>query len=152
LLLGNFIGGAFVAPRSGQYLHDIAPATEEVIARIPDSDERDIDDAVRAAAAAFPAWSRTTAAERSKLLLRLADLIEAELESLAALEARDSGKPVSLARRMDIPRAVLNFRFFATAILHHATESHMTDDRALNYTLRQPIGVAGLISPWNLPL
>jgi aminomuconate-semialdehyde/2-hydroxymuconate-6-semialdehyde dehydrogenase len=152
LTLGNFINGRFVAPKAGTYLDDIDPSTGEVIAQIPDSDAADVEEAVRAARAAFPGWRATPAEARSKLLLKLADLIEAELDSLAALEARDSGKPVSLAKRMDIPRAVLNFRFFATAILHHATESHMTDDRALNYTLRQPIGVAGLISPWNLPL
>ena len=150
--LANFINGQFVAPTSGAYLDDINPATGEVVARIPDSDASDVDAAVRAAKSAFPKWKATPAETRSKLLLRLADLIEAELDSLAAMESLDSGKPVALAKRMDIPRAVLNFRFFATAILHHSAESHMTDDRALNYTLRQPIGVAGLISPWNLPI
>lgn len=150
--LGNFIGGEFAPPASGVYLDDIGPATGEVIARIPDSDGRDVDAAVRAAATAFPAWSRTPVAERSKLLLRLADLIETNLEELARLESRDNGKTVALARRLDIPRAVANFRFFATAILHYASEAHSTDGVALNYTLRQPMGVAGLISPWNLPL
>jgi aminomuconate-semialdehyde/2-hydroxymuconate-6-semialdehyde dehydrogenase len=151
-LLANFLGGKFVAPRSKQYLDDINPSTEEVIAQIPDSDEQDIDDAVRAAAAAFPAWSRTTAAERSKLLLKLADLIEQNLDELAQTEAMDSGKPLSLARALDIPRAVANFRFFATAILHTSSDAHFTDAAAINYTLRQPLGVVGLISPWNLPL
>lgn len=150
--LRNFIGGRFVAPQSGAYIDDIDPATGSVIASIPDSDARDVDLAVDAARRAFPSWSRTPAAERSNLLLRLADLIERNAEELAQLESRDSGKPVSLARRLDIPRAVANFRFFATAILHDATEAHPTDAVALNYTLRQPLGVAGLISPWNLPL
>jgi aminomuconate-semialdehyde/2-hydroxymuconate-6-semialdehyde dehydrogenase len=152
LQLGNFIGGAFVPPRSGTYLDDIDPATEEVIARIPDSDERDVDDAVRAGAAAFPAWSRTPAAERSKRLLTIADLIEQNLEELARTESADSGKPLSLAKTLDIPRAVANFRFFATAILHQSSDAHLTDSAAINYTLRQPLGVVGLISPWNLPL
>jgi aminomuconate-semialdehyde/2-hydroxymuconate-6-semialdehyde dehydrogenase len=152
LPLGNFIGGTFVPPRSGSYLDDICPSTEEVIAQIPDSDERDIDDAVQAAKAAFPSWSRTTAAERSKLLLKLADLIEQNLEELAQTEATDSGKPLSLARILDIPRAAANFRFFATAILHTSSDAHFTDSTAINYTLRQPLGVVGLISPWNLPL
>ena len=134
------------------YLDDVNPATEEVIARIPDSDGRDIDDAVAAAKAAFPGWSRTPAMERSRLLLKLADLIERDSEELARTESVDNGKTLSLARRLDIPRAVLNFRFFATAILHHTTEAHATDQTALNYTLRQPLGVVGLISPWNLPL
>ena len=150
--LGNFIGGKFVPPRSGSYLDDICPSTEDVIAQIPDSDERDIDDAVQAAKAAFPSWSRTTAAERSKLLLKLADLIEQNLDELAQSEATDSGKPLSLARILDIPRAVANFRFFATAILHTSSDAHFTDSTAINYTLRQPLGVVGLISPWNLPL
>jgi aminomuconate-semialdehyde/2-hydroxymuconate-6-semialdehyde dehydrogenase len=150
--LANFIGGAFVAPRGDGYFDDIEPATGEVIAEIPDSDERDVDDAAKAAQAAFPGWSSTPAETRSRILLRLADLIEANLEELANTESRDNGKPLSLARRLDIPRAVANFRFFATAILHQSSESHATDATALNYTLRQPIGVAGLISPWNLPL
>lgn len=150
--LANFIGGAFVSPHSGAYFDDVNPATAEVIAQIPDSDERDVDDAVRAAKMAFASWSRTTAAERSNLLLKLADLIEQNLEELAHCESIDNGKTFSLAKRLDIPRAVANFRFFATAILHQASEAHMTDGAALNYTLRQPLGVVGLISPWNLPL
>jgi aminomuconate-semialdehyde/2-hydroxymuconate-6-semialdehyde dehydrogenase len=150
--LANFIEGKFAAPRSGNYFDDINPATEEVIAQIPDSDDRDIDDAVQAAKRAFPSWSRTTTAERSKLLLKIADLIEQNLEELAQLESRDSGKPLSLARKLDIPRAVANFRFFATAIVHASSEAHFTDNVAINYTLRQPLGVVGLISPWNLPL
>src|SRR5438477_5988681 len=150
--LQNFIAGRFVPPRSGAYLGDIEPASGDVIGEIPDSDGADIDDAVAAARAAFPSWSKTPAAERSRILLKLADLIENDLETLAVLESRDNGKAISLARRLDIPRAVANFRFFATAILHDHTEAHVTDSVALNYTLRQPLGVAGLISPWNLPL
>jgi aminomuconate-semialdehyde/2-hydroxymuconate-6-semialdehyde dehydrogenase len=151
-LLANFIDGRFVPPRSGEYLDDVNPSTEDVIAQIPDSDGRDVDDAVQAAKRAFPGWSRTTAADRSKVLLKLADLIEKNFDELAELEANDSGKPLTLARTLDIPRAVANFRFFATAILHEASEAHITDTIAINYTLRQPLGVVGLISPWNLPL
>src|SRR5947199_1200185 len=150
--LANFIGGAFVEPRSQQYLDNIDPSTEEVIAQIPDSDERDVDDAVRAAKSAFPAWSRKPTAERSKLLLKLADLIENNLDELARIESIDNGKTISLAKRLDIPRAVANFRFFATALLHQSSDAHVMDAAALNYTLRQPLGVVGLISPWNLPL
>ena len=148
----NYINGNLVAPEAGQYLDDIEPATGQVIAKVPASDERDVDCAVQAAGAAFPLWSRTEAAERSRLLLRIADLIERDLDRLAQLESQDTGKPISLARTMDIPRAVANFRFFATAILHTQSETHATDYAALNYTLRRPRGVAGLISPWNLPL
>jgi aminomuconate-semialdehyde/2-hydroxymuconate-6-semialdehyde dehydrogenase len=152
LHLANFIDGAFVAPVSGQYFDDICPATGDSLAQIPDSDHRDVANAVEAAKRAFPAWSATRAEDRSRILLKLADLIERNLDELARLESDDNGKPVALAKRMDIPRAVANFRFFATAILHHASEAHVTDRAALNYTLRQPVGVAGLISPWNLPL
>jgi len=150
--LCNFINGTFVRPRNGQYFDDINPATEELLANVPDSDRADVDDAVAAAKSAFPSWSRTPASERSRLLLKLADLIEQNAEELARTESSDNGKAISLAKRLDIPRAVANFRFFATAILHSATEAHVTDNVALNYTLRQPMGVAGLISPWNLPL
>jgi aminomuconate-semialdehyde/2-hydroxymuconate-6-semialdehyde dehydrogenase len=148
----NFVGNEFVAPASNGYLDDIGPATGETIARVPDSDGRDVDAAVAAAWRAFPAWSRTPAEERSRLLLRLAELIEQNAEELARIESADNGKTVKLARAMDIPRAVANFRFFATAILHDASEAHFTNDAAINYTLHQPVGVAGLISPWNLPL
>jgi aminomuconate-semialdehyde/2-hydroxymuconate-6-semialdehyde dehydrogenase len=150
--IANFINGEFVPPRSGAYFDDINPATAEVIAAIPDSDERDVDDAVRAAKTAFPAWSRTSAAARSNLLLKLAELIEKNLDELARTESIDNGKTISLAKRLDIPRAVANFRFFATAILHQSSDAHVMDAAALNYTLRQPLGVVGLISPWNLPL
>ncbi|MFL6246717.1 MAG: aldehyde dehydrogenase [Thermoanaerobaculia bacterium] len=150
--LHNFVDGRFVPPVSGEYFDDICPATGDPLAQIPDSDHRDIANAVAAAKRAFPSWSTTRAEDRSRILLKLADLIERNLDELARLESDDNGKPISLSRRMDIPRAVANFRFFATAILHHATEAHVTDQVALNYTLRQPVGVAGLISPWNLPL
>ena len=150
--LANFIGGEFVPPRNGSYFDDINPSTEEAIAEVPDSDARDIDEAVLAAKRAFPAWSRTSTAERSRLLLNVADLIEKNFDELAQLESDDCGKPLSLARTLDIPRAIANFRFFATAIVHQASEAHITDSTAINYTLRQPLGVVGLISPWNLPL
>ena len=148
----NFIGGEFRPPCSGRYLPDVEPATGQVIAEIADSGPDDVDAAVAAASRAFDSWRRTPAEERSQLLIRVADLIEQNFDGLARLESEDSGKPIALARRLDVPRAVRNFRFFATAILHAETACHMTDDRALNYTLRQPLGVAGLISPWNLPL
>jgi aminomuconate-semialdehyde/2-hydroxymuconate-6-semialdehyde dehydrogenase len=150
--LTNFINGKQTPPRGGKYLDNFEPATGKVYGQIPDSDEGDIADAVAAAKAAFPAWAATPAAERSKILLKIADLIEANLEPLAQAESRDSGKPITLARSLDIPRAASNFRFFATAILHNESAVHDTDGAAINYTLRRPRGVAGLISPWNLPL
>ncbi len=148
----NFIQGEDRAPVSGRYLDNYEPATGKVYSRLPDSDEQDIASACQAACTAFPAWSATPAAERSRLLFRLADQVEQNLDLFARAESRDNGKPVRLAAEVDIPRAVSNLRFFASAILHTESELHTTDQAALNYTLRKPRGVAGLISPWNLPL
>lgn len=152
LELLNYIDGAMVRPAEDRWLDVVEPATGNAYARVPNSTGADIDRAVAAAKRAFPEWSATPAPERSRVLLRLADLIERDLERLAQAESQDTGKPISLARRVDIPRAAANFRFFATAILHGASEAHHTDASSFNYTLRQPRGVAGLISPWNLPL
>jgi aminomuconate-semialdehyde/2-hydroxymuconate-6-semialdehyde dehydrogenase len=150
--IANYIHGEFVEPASGLYFDDIDPATGDVCGQVPDSDDRDVGRAVQAAGNAFRGWSQTPAAQRSQMLLRIADLIEEHLDELARLESIDTGKPLGLARTVDIPRAVANFRFFATAILHTSTVAHQTDARALNVTLRRPRGVAGVISPWNLPL
>jgi aminomuconate-semialdehyde/2-hydroxymuconate-6-semialdehyde dehydrogenase len=148
----NFIGGEFVPPIGGKYLDNIEPATGQPYSLVPDSDSRDVERAVDAAEKAFATWSRTPAAERSSILLRIAELIDRDLDKFARAESIDTGKPLSLARGLDIPRASSNFRFFATAILHTENEAHVTDGLAFNYTLRQPRGIAGLISPWNLPL
>jgi aminomuconate-semialdehyde/2-hydroxymuconate-6-semialdehyde dehydrogenase len=148
----NFIDGRHVEPADGGWLDSVEPAVGAVYAQVSDSGEADVDAAVQAARRAFPDWSARPAEERSSILLRLAQRIEDNLDLLARAESVDTGKPLALARSVDIPRAVQNFRFFATAILHFASESHATDGRALNYTLRSPRGVAGLIAPWNLPL
>lgn len=149
----NYIGGELVNNVSGEYLDNFEPATGEVYSQIPDSDERDVEAAVDAAKLAFPAWSNTSADERFAIIMRLVALIERDLESLALAESTDNGKPVSLARAVDIPRAIANFRFYATAAMHSANESYDTvGQNAINYTLRHPIGVVGCISPWNLPL
>ncbi len=148
----NFIGGEFVEPVGGKYLDNIEPATGKPYSQVADSDARDVELAVAAAEKAFPGWSRTPAADRSRILLRIAELIDRDVDKLARAESIDTGKPLSLARNLDIPRAATNFRFFATAILHTENEAHVTDGVAFNYTLRQPLGVVGLISPWNLPL
>jgi aminomuconate-semialdehyde/2-hydroxymuconate-6-semialdehyde dehydrogenase len=148
----NFIDGQFVEPVGGKYLDNIEPATGKPYSHVADSDSRDVDLAVAVAEKAFAEWSQTSATDRSRILLRIADLIDRDLEKLARAESIDTGKPLSLARTLDIPRAASNFRFFATAILHTESEAHITDNVAFNYTLRQPRGIAGLISPWNLPL
>ncbi|WP_420388166.1 aldehyde dehydrogenase [Roseivirga sp.] len=148
----NYIGGELIAPQSGKYLENVEPATGKVYGEIPDSEAADVDLAVKAAQAAFPVWSKTSRAERSKLMLKVADLIDQNLEELAMAESKDNGKPIKLARAVDIPRASANMRFFATAILHESSEAHQTDDEAINVTVKSPLGVVGCISPWNLPL
>jgi len=148
----NYINGTMVEPVSGNYIDNHEPATGQVYSKIPDSDERDIEMATAAAKAAFPAWSALPVAKRSEVMLRIAELIEENLDMLAKAESRDNGKPLWLAKSVDIPRARENFHFFATGILHFASESHSTSDNVINFTLRKPVGVAGCISPWNLPL
>ena len=148
----NFIDGNFVEPKSGKYLDNIEPATGKPYSHVADSTKEDVELAVAAAEKAFADWSKTPAQKRSQILLRVADFIERDLDKFARAESIDTGKPITLARTLDIPRAVANFRFFATAILHTENEAHVTDGVAFNYTLRQPRGIAGLISPWNLPL
>jgi aminomuconate-semialdehyde/2-hydroxymuconate-6-semialdehyde dehydrogenase len=148
----NYIDGELLTPISNQYLDNYNPATGEVYSHVPDSDERDVAIAVAAAEKAFLKWSIRPVEERSHLLLRVAQLIEQNGERLALAESIDNGKPVWLAQNVDIPRASSNFHFFATAIIHFASEAHLMTDAAINYTLRNPIGVAGCISPWNLPL
>ncbi|MDC1024598.1 aldehyde dehydrogenase [Flavobacteriales bacterium] len=148
----NYINGELVEPSSGKYIDNYNPASGKVYSLIPDSNENDINTAVLAAKNAFQSWSKTSKKYRSDLLMRLASRIEDYSEELIIAESRDNGKPESLARLVDIPRASENFRFFATAILHFSSELHDMDGKALNYTLREPIGVAACISPWNLPL
>jgi aminomuconate-semialdehyde/2-hydroxymuconate-6-semialdehyde dehydrogenase len=148
----NYIGGEFVEPASAEYLDNLDPATAQVYSQAPDSDDRDVHLAVEAAKVAFTSWSAKPADERCTILMRLVSLIERDLEPLAQAESIDNGKPIALARSVDIPRAVANFRFYATAAMHTANESHDMAGQALNYTLRQPVGVAACISPWNLPL
>ncbi|MEN9988592.1 MAG: hypothetical protein RLZZ585_1631 [Bacteroidota bacterium] len=150
--LQNFINGTYVPPKNGQYIDNYEPATGQVYALIPDSDEEDVLDAVAAAEKAFPIWSKMSIEERSKILVRLSEGIEKHMDEFVQAESRDNGKPVSLAAHVDIPRAVSNFHFFATAITHFASESHLMEGVGINFTTRKPIGIVGCISPWNLPL
>ena len=150
--IANYIAGSLQAPINGKYIDNINPATGEVYSQTPDSDIKDVEEAIGAARAAFPVWSTTSVEQRFKVLNRIAELIDENLDALALAETNDNGKPLSLSKRVDIPRASSNFRFFATGIMHFSTESHNMEDKAINYTLRQPIGVVGCISPWNLPL
>lgn len=150
--IANYIAGSLQAPLNGQYIDNVNPATGEVYSQTPDSDAQDVDEAVGAAKMAFESWGKTPAEERFRILNRIAELIDENLDALALAETNDNGKPLWLSKRVDIPRASSNFRFFATGAMHFSTESHNMEDKAINYTLRQPIGVVGCISPWNLPL
>jgi aminomuconate-semialdehyde/2-hydroxymuconate-6-semialdehyde dehydrogenase len=152
LTIQQFIDGRYVDPVSDQWLKKTDPATGQVVARVASGWQHDVDAAVAAAKKAFPAWSRTPTAERSRLLLAIADRIDARLDELALAETTDGGKPLRRSRTVEIPRAAANFRFFAAAAQTFHSEAYRTDNLALNYTLRQPRGVAGLLSPWNLPL
>jgi aminomuconate-semialdehyde/2-hydroxymuconate-6-semialdehyde dehydrogenase len=151
-MVKNYINGELVEAVSGVYFDNFDPATGEAYGIVPDSDEHDIDLAVKAAEAAFPFWSNTPPEERTKIMFKIASLIERDLAEFARAECIDNGKPLHLARTVDIPRAIKNFEFFASAIHGFASESHSMENTAVNYTLRSPIGVVGAISPWNLPL
>lgn len=148
----NYIAGKLTPALGQSWLDGHAPANGTTYSRIADSRAEDVDVAAQAAASALPGWMGLGRQGRHDVLMRLADLVERDLELFALAESRDNGKPVALARSVDIPRAISNLRFFATAILHWSSEAHITDDVAVNYTDRQPVGVVGCISPWNLPL
>ena len=148
----NYINGELKEPVGNSWIDNYEPATGEIYSQIADSDLRDVELAVVAAENAFENWSNTPAEERAKILLRIADIIDSKLDFLSEAESRDNGKPIKLASVVDIPRASSNFRFFATAAMQFSTDSHITENTAVNYTTRQPIGIVGCISPWNLPL
>jgi aminomuconate-semialdehyde/2-hydroxymuconate-6-semialdehyde dehydrogenase len=150
--LQNFINGSYQNPVSNEFIDNFEPATGKVYSLIPDSDERDVQMAVEAAEKAFPIWSKMSVEERSKILVRLSEGIEKRMDEFVRAESKDNGKPLTLAAHVDIPRAVSNFHFFATAIIHFSSESHYMEGMGLNYTLRKPMGIVGCISPWNLPL
>lgn len=150
--LENFIGGNFISPLSRQFIDNVNPATGEIYGQIPNSNEKDIAIAVNAAKNAFQHWSNTSNESRFIILNKIAELIDQHAEILALAETNDQGKPLWLSKKIDIYRAAANFRFFATGNMHFSGESHSMENVAINYTLRQPIGIVGCISPWNLPL
>ena len=148
----NYINGALIEPSGNAYIENYEPATGQVYSMIPDSDEKDVALATAAAKDAFPMWSSMSKDKRSAIILDIVKLVEDNLDELALAESKDNGKPVWLAKAVDIPRAAQNLKFFATGAMHFAAESHSMENTAINYTLRTPVGVAGCISPWNLPL
>lgn len=150
--IANYINGELKAPASGRYLDNVEPATGQVYSQCPESNTEDLESAVKAAQNAQAEWANTPAEQRSAVLCRLADLIDQSADELALTEAKDNGKPVALAKAVDIYRAAANIRYFAHACTQFASESHGMESSAINYTLRDPIGVVACISPWNLPL
>jgi len=149
----NYINGVFSDPIQNEWIDNIDPADGLVYGKIPNSSSEDVQVAYEAAQKAFITWSETSIEKRSAILLKIASLIENNLDRFAAAESKDNGKPVSVAKAVDIPRAASNFRFFGHAITQFYSESHETkSEKTINYTLRHPIGVVGCISPWNLPL
>ena len=151
LVAENFINGQFQASKA--YLDSYEPGNGKVWAQIPDSDPEDVNQAVQAAKTAFKSWKKLSVNQRAQYLIKAADLLESKLDEFAQAESRDQGKPVGLAKRMDIPRAVLNLKAFATGQCHLLeTSNELVEAGVINYTKRSPIGVAGLIAPWNLPL
>ena len=149
----NYINGKLTKSKSSNYLDLIEPASAITYGSLPKSNADDVDEAVQAAEQAFVEWKNSTVADRSKILQKIADLIEANAEDLAKAESKDNGKPRHLASKIDVPRAADNFSFFAKAITQFSTETHESIGlQTINFTLRKPLGVVGCISPWNLPL
>ena len=148
----NFINGEYVEPQSGQYMGNYNPATGQVYSQLPDSNALDVVMAFQAAHKAFEKWSKTPVGERAQILLKIADILERRRVEFAEAESRDMGKPLWLAKEVDLSRAILNFRFFANRIVQHQEKSADMDGQGMNYTRHEPIGVTGLIAPWNLPL
>ncbi|WP_245577703.1 aldehyde dehydrogenase [Gelidibacter mesophilus] len=149
----NYINGVYIHPIQDNWIDNYNPSNGVVYGKIPNSSKEDVENAYIAAKSAFPSWSQTTLEERSRILIKISELLEANLQRFAEAESKDNGKPVSLAKKVDIPRAASNFRFFGNAITQFASESHESVGQdAINFTLRQPIGVVACISPWNLPL
>ena len=149
----NFIDGQFVEPETGKWINNYDPATGTIAGQVANSDSADVQRAFESAATALPAWANTPLEKRAAIMNRIAELIDQNIDSLAVAESEDGGKPISRAKTIEIPRAAANLRFFASAITQFSTEAHeSTGLNSLNVTLRQPIGVVGCISPWNLPL
>lgn len=150
--IANYINGKLVAPQEGKYIDNFNPATGQVYSLIPDSSQADVNDAIAAARAAFDGWAKLRNTDRADWLEKISQGIADRMEELALAESTDNGKPLWLAKSVDIPRARDNFKFYSTAVRHYSSESHQTAEGVINYTLRKPVGVAACISPWNLPL
>lgn len=149
----NFINGEFIEPNHTNTFENVNPATEEVIGWVAEATKEEVDLAVQSAKKALKGpWKNFTVKERSSIIRKIGDLILENVEELAALEATDTGKPYSLALEMDIKRSAHNFHFFADYVTSLGNESYNQDNIALHYSVTRPVGVVGMINPWNLPL
>ena len=148
----NYIGGEWVPPKDGNYFENITPVTGQAFTEIPSSTADDVETALDAAWAAAPAWGKTSVAERSNILLKIADRIEANLEMLAVAETWDNGKGIREPLAADLPLAVDHFRYFASAIRAQEGGISQIDDDTVAYHFHEPLGVVGQIIPWNFPL
>ena len=148
----NYIGGKWTPPADGRYFENVSPIDGELIARVPQSNAKDIDAAVQAGWAAFPAWSRTSAAARSAMLNRIADTIEANIERLALVETCDNGKSIRETLGADLPLTIDQFRYFAAAIRTESGSVSDIDSNLVSMEIHEPLGVVGQIIPWNFPL
>lgn len=149
---GNFIDGRWQAPADGETFDNLTPVTGQLLSRHARSKERDIEMALDAAHRAAPKWGATAPAERARLLLRIADVMEANLELLATAETWDNGKPIREARAADIPLAIDHFRYFASVIRGQEGGLSEIDADTVAYHFREPLGVVGQIIPWNFPI
>ncbi len=148
----NYIGGRWMPPADGQYFENISPIDGELITRIPQSNAKDIDAAVKAGWAAFPAWSRTPAAARSAVLNKIADTMEANIERLAVVETCDNGKSIREVLGADLPLTIDQFRYFAAAVRTESGSISDIDENLVSMEIHEPLGVVGQIIPWNFPL
>jgi len=149
---GNFIGGKFVKPKSGKYFDNVSPINNDVICSVPRSDAKDVEAALDAAHAAFPTWGVTSITERSNILLKIADVIEKNLELLATAECLDNGKPIRECMAADLPLVVDHWRYFAGVIRAEEGSVSEISNSEYSYHIPEPLGVVGQIIPWNFPL
>jgi aldehyde dehydrogenase len=149
---GNFIGGEFVTPKSGEYFDNPSPTDGKLIAKYPRSNKEDVEAAINAARAAESEWSKTSATERSVLLNKIADMLEENLEEFAAMDTYDNGKPIRETTLADTPLAIDHFRYFAGAIRAQEGSASELNENSVSLIIKEPLGVVAQIIPWNFPL
>ncbi len=148
----NYINGELVPPKKTKYLNVYNPANGKIYAKCPNSDNSDLKDAINSAKKAHSKWKNLTNENRRDILFKIADELEKNKEKFALAETIDNGKPINDSQTIDIPRSINNLKFYASAVINNSSESHSLGHRAINYTLRDPIGIVACISPWNYPL